>query len=222
MYPSSFFAFTVVENVDDMNAVDDGGPSRAFLSEVWKQLRGLVISLNGRSVELFNEHGVPNENVNIISQLKADGMMTEAEYLVRSRCRILGRFMFYCIAMSRRMPVTTGNKISDSQNLILASHVLPEVYRYYYMKDIDPTSNEYPIEQLVNDVVTIKFPTKSQMQSDDDRMQTYVDNIADSDESSSDDLRSRFRELAKADLIENRSWAVQAIKEGLTLEGRPG
>jgi hypothetical protein len=178
-------------------------------------MRELEISRNGCSVELFDTNGVPNDNEYITAKLKATENVPDAENLVRSYCRILGRLMLHSIAMPGRHSVYG---YTEHCRMMLPSHILPDVYKYYYLKDIDPTNKSYPIENLVNDVRTSKLTADMTTLSDEQFIRLYVDSAEDVPYTN---IRRRFREAAKKDLIENRSWAVEAIKEGLTLNGTP-
>jgi hypothetical protein len=204
---------------DKDKAIDEGGPSRFFLSQIWRQLPCLrlcrKVSKNiTYSVELFDENCVPATNEYIISRLQAHEIEVEIQEQVKQICQMIGRFIFYCIAMSDRDTTRFEEEILGIK-LPLADHVLPNVYRYYYFQNKDPTNLSYELSHLVQDVFAIKHLTA---QSLEDKMAIYMAGVLDLD-SELNDKRTKFREAALEDLFVNRSWVVESIKDGLTLGG---
>jgi hypothetical protein len=95
----------VDQMADKMTPEDERGPTRAFLSEVWRQMRDLSVVHNGSSDKLFTENCLPSENRNIMNSLNLSNDQEMARKLVRPYYRALGRLMLYTIAMSNRKSV---------------------------------------------------------------------------------------------------------------------
>lgn len=209
------FLFVADTGEDELVAVDEGGPRRAFLSEVWRQMRGLAIKWENRTIKLMSETCIPEENDIIHFCFGTKNEAVEVKEIVRPYFRLLGRIIFYSICR------TTKDSSSDpeSNHFIMASHILPRLYRYYFLKNIDPTDPRYPISHLVHNVIGMKwYDGKKPVE---ESMQDYVKYSKGGDESkSTEHLIAEFRQAAKEDFIDNRSWATEAIKEGITLGGR--
>jgi hypothetical protein len=199
---------------DMMTAGDEGGPTRAFLSEVWGQMRDLDVKHNGRAVKLFTENCLPNENCNITSKLNLSYDQEMARQLVRPYYMALGRLMLYTIAMSNRQSFCDKRKKTE---IFMAPHVLPRIYRYYLLKDIDPMNEQYPLVDLLHHVIEMREHVKGQ--SYDKTMESYFSAV-DIDGDVSNDVYSNFRQAAQEDFIDRRSWALDAMKEGITLDGK--
>jgi hypothetical protein len=204
-------------NKNTDKAIDEGGPTRHFLSRVWRQLPGLTITRTGSngqsdSVELFSENCLLTDNEYICYMLKAKDDEPEVEMLVRKTYRIIGRLILYCIAMSDRASLVDVKK--DGTSIPVWGHILPNVYRYYYFQNKDPRDLSYELSHLRHDVFQVKTV---QGESNKDKMSKYTDSVQLL--CSVEDKRIMFREAAYQDLIESRSWAVESIKEGLTLKG---
>jgi hypothetical protein len=216
---------SVQKEIKKDRTVDDGGPSRYFFSRVWRQLRGLKIrridAKSGKEycADLFNDECVPNYNEYIINKLQAKDNIPEVEHQVRKMCRMIGRLIFYVIGMSDRESTPLDEETTTPIKFMLGSHVLPNVYRYYYLQNKDPTNPSYALSDLVHDVLSIKNQTCFKLTEESRVTDMEVYNTALNDESTETDLKIRFRETAKKDLIDSRSWAVESIRDGLTLEG---
>jgi hypothetical protein len=98
---------------------------------------------------------------------------------------------------------------------LLGCHVLPNVYRHYYFQNKDPTDPSYELSRLFYDILAL-YPIKGT--TFQEGMSGYIQYVS-ADNNTVDDKRIRFRQVAKEDLIDNRSWAVESIEDGLTMEG---
>jgi hypothetical protein len=223
LFLSPLFSAQVDDVHDQLTAGDDGGPSRAFLSEVWRQIRDLKVQHNEREANLFTEdyNCLPSENNNIAMKLQLSNDPEMARLLVHPYYRALGRILLYTIGISKRKKFYDGGDDKEKKiELFIAPHVLPGIYRYYFLKNMDPMNQQYPLADLLHHVIEMKF-SKSTLrdQSNEAIMELYA-TYADTDGDIGSDVHSNFRRAAKKDFIDNRSWALDAIKEGITLDGK--
>jgi uncharacterized protein YihD (DUF1040 family) len=210
-----------------MVAKDEGGPTRAFLNEVWRQLPELTVASEDKNVALFckgyNGDIVPVDDDIICHDLKIKGDRKGAKALVQPFYRAIGRILLYCLCMNNT-PIRSDDA-SEKQFYLIGSHIMPNIYRNYLLRGIDPTDDRYDISDLVHDVVTIRL-NKNQAAKDDrdiDYFMNYllgacgdnVENVSDSDE-----LQRRFRQYTKESLIDGCLMALEALKMGLTLDGK--
>jgi hypothetical protein len=137
----------------------------------------------------------------------------KAMELVGPYYRAIGRLILYSIIVSYE-----GKDGEDLVRFFIGSHVIANIYRNYFLRGIDPTDEDYNLSDLLHDVIKIRlacFGVDSK-----DRMKQYVE-FAGSDgndeATTCEDLHTRFRETAKKDFIDDRSIAVGALKEGITL-----
>ena len=123
---------------------DPGGPTRAFVSEVMRQIGDLKVTCPEKRVaELFTTTSMgsfkPTENEYIVTKLGLTEDPEEARALVRPYYRALGRILFYCFG----------------RNVTIDSIVMPELYRNYLLRGIDPEDKRYSIFDLVHDVARL-------------------------------------------------------------------
>jgi len=53
--------------------------------------------------------------------------------------------MLYCIAMDNTLPEGIPNEEWQKQRFLIAAQALPNIYRNYLLRGIDPTNNRYRI-----------------------------------------------------------------------------
>jgi hypothetical protein len=233
--PHSSYTWCVIGNSiteDDDMAIDDGGPTRDFLSNVWTQIGDLHVTHPRDSetvAKLFDrdahaEYIVPQTNVRIASALglniSDDGTTIIDEdskfalELIKPFGRAIGRIMLYCIA--NQLEGDDDDDTRPPQRFYIATHILHNLFRNYLFRGVDPKhDDEYPLLELLVDVVDLKFTEATKKGNNaQQQMQLYLD-----DERHGTDLECSFRQMASQDFITGRSWILDSIKEGLTLDG---
>ena len=127
-------------------AIDQGGPSREFIYQLWKQMRTLKVSYtrNGTSVSLFIEAGAglaPQKDEIVDEAIK--GMVKEAKSLtkgekrripeyvlnkIKAMYRAIGRIMARCMLdLDHRSP---DNVQDDAfHKFLISAKALPVFYR---------------------------------------------------------------------------------------------
>jgi hypothetical protein len=214
-------------------AKDEGGPTRDFLSRVWAQIGDLNVRNpldTAKRAKLFDreahaEYIIPSTNDKIAKQLglnvSPDGSKKDGEFaaaLIKPFGRAIGRIMLYCIA-NQIVDDDDENETNSTQRFYIASHIMHNIFRNYLLRGIDPMQDyEYPLLDLLADVVDLKFTqrTKQETTNEMEQMELYVTAL---DEKDGKDLESNFRQAANQDFITGRSWILESIKEGLTLNG---
>jgi hypothetical protein len=109
----------------DHQAVDEGGPTREFFSQVWAQLGNLSIELpGGSSFKLFEmEQGgwLPLKDEIFEHRLEKLPKPEREDYRDQIRCyfRAIGRMLAHCLLLSP----------NDFGPLVVPSHSLPLLYQ---------------------------------------------------------------------------------------------
>jgi len=185
-----------------MLAVDEGGPTRAFLSQVWRQMDNLKVQSNGKQAALFERSELgfckPQTNEVLQAKLGLDGNAEEVCGLVRPFYRALGRIMLYCL----------------SQKITIATLALPELYRNYLLRGIDPTDERYDLHELVDHVSRL-VNLKHKEGDCQDAIRRYFEGVECEGELDHNTFRSSIKEM----FVDGRSMALDALKEGLSLGG---
>lgn len=199
-----------------------GGPTREFLSEVWNQLGhlGHFDEETGLKHEMFISTGdflAPQGNNHLVNDKD-----THAYF------RAVGRILLYCL----------GQKISIASHVLVSLHGLvvfpwvtncsphvviwpqPDLYKFYLLRDISPLDIEYPISDLVIHVFDLLSLSASIGEHDsiDSGMKTVLQQFL--AEKDCADTQTQFRQMFFEHFIENRSFALDALKEGITLNGK--
>ena len=203
--PCLALAKSALKDKDDLEAIDDGGPTRAFVSEVMRQMETLkVVSSGGRETSLFDKTNfgfcAPQSNDFLKNKLGLQSDEEEARGVVHPYYRALGRILFYCIA----------------QNITIASIALPELYRNYLLRGIDPEDERYSLPDLAHDVVRL-VPLKYKEGDYQDAIRKYLLAFNDDKEIPLD--HDTFRAKVKENFIDSCDIALDALKEGLSLDG---
>jgi hypothetical protein len=155
----------------DMAAIDQGGPSREFIHQLWKQMGRLKVSYktNGISVALFEERGaglVPQKNEMV--EIAIEGMVKEAkidklsqdekdripEWILNKMkvmYRAIGRIMARCM-LSLDQRSKDGVADDAYHKLLISSNALPAIYRNVLFRGLTPQSPDYGFASLIPDV----------------------------------------------------------------------
>jgi len=198
-------AKSVLKNQTDLEARDEGGPTRAFISEVMRQMGSLKVKSFGEDrdtilfITTYLGFLAPQHNDFIQMKLGLQSQKEEARGLVHPYYRALGRIFFYCLA----------------QDITIASIALPELYRNYLLRGIDPEDGRYPLLDLVHDVARL---VKLQHNEGDyqDAMRQYL-LFVDGEEAPLD--HDAFRAKVREYFIDDCDIALDALAEGLSLDG---
>jgi hypothetical protein len=219
------------------NSVAAGeGPSRAFLSRVWQQLENLSIKSREENtdalVPLFRKNSagllVPRADDMLFYQILGIVFPGESDIkalkeIVQPYYRAVGRILLHCLAVDNYFEIDDGNAVLErNHRYMIGGHVLPSIYRNYLLRGVDPKDNEYQLSDLLRDFVAIKDATN--MNSSDmvailqgfDLDESELDSMKDDP----DLMHKTFREKVKNDVIDEASIALEALKEGLTLDGK--
>lgn len=183
-----------------MIAVDEGGPTRAFLSQLFQQMGSLYISISEeKEMSLFEASELLGQCVpQCDDTLKSCfGSNVDLEAKARSYYRAVGRAILYCLR--------TNNTI--------ASHAVPGLYRNYLLRGVSPLSEEYKIDDLVQDVMPLTSGIPL-----DQFMEIFV-MYSETEEDGETDTKVIFRKAVHSRWIGDRSIALEALREGITLEG---
>lgn len=120
-------------------AVDKGGPTRQFLSRVWRELGELAISNGTDEIKLFKL--VSSEDRSCLVPAE-DGTLKGHEEQARMYYRAIGKLLGFCLVH--------GFRISD--------HLLPELYRKALFFGVRPESDTLSDAQLLRDLMQLGLP----------------------------------------------------------------
>ena len=118
----------------ELEAVDEGGPSREFFQKVWKQMGCLKVGSKRLFPVLSKAGYVPMEDT-ALEELGIDG-----ETKARAFFRAIGRMMSHCILLSERNhgPIT------------IAHSALPKLYQSLLLSGLSPENPIYNSSALVD------------------------------------------------------------------------
>jgi hypothetical protein len=213
-----------VDNVDDkedMTAIDDGGPTKEFLSNIWNQLHTFCIECVSISdvikIPLFIDGGPIDDMLLTYYTNKSENLNQDYINKIQLYYRVLGRIMFYCISSSRRFYGNNNNGNHESNEIVdlfIAPHVMPRLYRYYFLQGIEPNDKRYPISELKDDIIEMKSlnPNKPE----DQIMNDYLDGLG-VDCNAYSTNEECFRKTAQEEFINRRKIALGALYDGMTL-----
>jgi hypothetical protein len=185
-------------------AVDDGGPTRVFVSEVWRQLPALKAHHRGFDVSLFDSdqkggNVTPCGNDWLQSKFGKNAEIEEIRAALRPYYRAVGRIMLHCFF----------------HDIPLAAHTMPPLLRHYLLRGVSPIDKGYPLSDLVTDVVKM-----TNLSSADNPVVEFVEMCGDDEEA--ENTEDNFRLMAHKRFIEESDISLEALKEGLTLDGTFG
>lgn len=182
-----------------MSAIDAGGPSRDFLSNVWRQIGDLSIQRDGKHVRLFERTALgmckPVENAYLDLKL---GIDSHPHKMLKAFYRTVGRLMLY--SLQKQYPI--------------ADHVLPRLYRNILFRGIEPIDQEYLLEDLVNDVVDLGGWSKEE-DSIEVKIGKYYETFCEEPSLNPTDFRKHVQES----FIGNMDRCLSSLKDGISLDG---
>lgn len=206
----------------DIYAVDEGGPKRQFMDEIMNQMGDLVIkdAKNQMELKLFESFEVclmPVTNDQLEST-RGRGL----EKKVKAFYRGIGRLFALCYLHREE---------NGERNLLIAAKCLPSLYRNCKSKlffshkarcqrltsysaavdlfrSVSPLDEDYKLSPLIDDAFAILNPYKN------------VTNVQDAKAYFDCETETEFREMVNTALIKTRIFALDALKEGITLNGK--
>ena len=219
------------KSMRDLSAVDKGGPTRAFLSEVWRQLGSLKARGCGDDMSrtLFETQSSgelwpqSNERLMIVgkSSVKDEGTNKEefekAKVAVEPLGRALGRIMLHSIANRFEDPKAEDEEMPEK--FTIAGHVLPPPYRRYLLQGIKPTDHRYELRDLLQDFLNLHFSEKSETKYDPEHILSHLDFYFSAHEVEEGTLGEKLRKATEIDWIDKRSIVLESLKEGLGMFG---
>lgn len=200
----------VQSSLKHLQARDAGGPSRQFLSEVWRQLDQVSVTSNEITLTLFGRQEtsgylMPRPDGYLDQKLKVSHDI-EVKEVVVSKYRAVGRILLQ--ALIQQHPI--------------ANHVLPEMYRNWLIRNVKPTSDAYEMADLVHHMFTMIHHTEKK-----DGQKTELDVIVEAmnalqfgDQDEIDNSVQSVRQFAQEQYIDGYKIALDAIKDGLTCNGK--
>lgn len=183
-----------------------------FFLQVWQQVGGLKVKVGGKKTEvpLFQEtlgYLVPMPNAALESMLR----VTPAELnrifaaKIAPYYRALGRLMVQCIG-------ATADDSAD-YNLKILGSFMPKILRQKLFRDVDPIDESYPLEQLLDHAFSLLG-----MDMCRDKAFEYF-SIEAEGYNGTQSAVMRVRKEIQEMWIKERSLALEAISEGLSLNG---
>jgi hypothetical protein len=212
----------------DMTAIDQGGPSREFIHQLWKQMGRLEVSdaTNSISVALFEKEKdvglvqqkprswlVPQKNemvelaIKKLSQDEQDRIWSKMKAMYRAIGRIMARCM---LSLDQRGKDAVAD--DDYHKLLISAKALPAIYRNVLFRGITPQSPDYGFTSLIPDVSSLLVDRKVK----DERSAFEMLGI---EEGTISEMRNAFRIKSSEIFLHDRSNAWKALKEGATLDG---
>lgn len=229
----------------DLSAIDHGGPTGQFLSEAFLSIHKLKVSFAGKETALWfqdKETGFyfPMEDDTILHNLGLWGVSDpphdravaydKAWSMIRPLARAVGRLIFYCMA---NVIEKDDEFQKTDQRLRINSYIFPEIYLYYLVADVKPTSNDYPLGDLVKFLSEhsrlakkdIVWKEDKDFENMKERLIYYIESCLGTQPSEDDDLhesiqqlRDNLRKAAERDFIDNRRLVLLAVREGMSLD----
>jgi hypothetical protein len=144
--------------------------------------------------------------------------------IVQPYYRAVGRLLLHCLAVDNYFEIEDeGTEFLERKHrYMIGGHVLPSIYRNYLLRGFDPMDKDYVLSDLLLDFVAIKDATNTNSSSMTAILQGL--GLDESElESMKDDpslMHKTFREKVKDNVIDEVSIALEALQEGLTLDGK--
>jgi hypothetical protein len=161
----------------------------------------------------------------ILGVIDPDEKETRAlKKIVHPYYRAVGRILLHCLAVDNYFKIEDEETefLERKHRYMIGGHVLPSIYRNYLLRGVDPMDNDYELSKLLRDFVAIKDATNSNSSNmtailqgldlDESQLESMKDNP--------DLMHKTFREKVKTNVIDEVSIALEALKEGLTLDGK--
>ena len=234
--------------VEDMTAIDRGGPTRQFLSEAFQSLDKLKVKHANKETRLwFRDEKTgfyfPEEDDTILHNLglwrmdKAASLckdraaaLHKARSIVRPLARAVGRLIFYCMA---NIVEKDDEYQAADQRLHVNAYILPEIYLYYLLADVKPSSRDYPLGDLVKFLSEHSRLAEKDFEWKEDKdfenmkelLHCYISLHLEEQPPEDHDLhesiqqlREGLRKAAETDFIDNRQLVLLALREGMSLD----
>ena len=124
--------------------------------------------------------------------------------------RAVGRLIVQCLG-------ATAEEDNDvDYSLKLAGHVMPPILRQKLLRGVDPTDSSYPLEQLLDHAVSLLgMPNMTREKA----FEYFGIDVGRGSVLDKKDAESRVRAELHEMWIKERSLALKALEEGLTLNG---
>lgn len=184
-----------------------------FFVQLWNQLRDLKIHFGEKKTELplFQEslgYLIPMPNAVLEGMLRVTPAELDRIFAAKISpyYRAVGRLMVQCIA-------ATADDSAD-YNLKISGSIMPLILRQKLFRGIDPVDESYPLEQLLDHA----FSLLGMADMTRDKAFEYF-SIEAKDYTDTQSAVKRIREEVQIMWIQERSLALEALEEGLTLNG---
>jgi hypothetical protein len=161
----------------------------------------------------------------ILGVIDPDESETRAlKKIVQPYYRAIGRILLHCLAVDNFFNIEDEDTdfLERKQRFMIEGHVLPSIYRNYLLRGVDPMDNDYELSNLLRDFIAIKDATNSNssnmtailqgLELDESQLESMKDDP--------DLMHKTFREKVKTNVIDEVNIALEALQEGLTLDGK--
>jgi len=184
-----------------------------FFAQVWQQLGQLTVTVGEQKtvIPLFQDclgTLIPLPNAVLEGKLQMTPVELERTFLARIApyYRAVGRLMVQCVA-------ATADDNTD-HSLKIASHTMPPILRHKLFRGVGPNDSNYPMQQLLDHA----FSLLGMSDMTEDKAFEYfgIDVRACLDKS---EATTKVRQEIYEMWINERSLALKALEEGLTLNG---
>eukprot|EP00977_Amphora_coffeiformis_P014392 scaffold4003_cov165-Amphora_coffeaeformis.AAC.19 len=164
-------------------AIDRGGPTRQFLSDFFRSLDALKAKHANKETALWSRDEktgfyFPKEDDTILDELglwriggkpslcnNRNEALDMAKTIVRPYARAVGRLIFYCMA---NVVEKDDEYQENDQRLYVDTYALPEIYLYYLLAGVKPSSHDYPLGDLAKFLCTHRLPKGNLEGKEDD------------------------------------------------------
>lgn len=184
-----------------------------FFSQVWQQLANLTVTVGEKKtvIPLFQDclgTLIPMPNAVLEGKLQCTPAELERTFSARIApyYRAIGRLMVQCIG-------ATADDTSD-YSLKIAGHAMPPILRHKLFRGVDPTDSSYPMDQLLDHAFSLLGMNDMTEGKAFEYFGIDIRNCLDKSEATTK-VRIEIHEM----WIKERSLALQALEEGLSLNG---
>ena len=184
-----------------------------FFAQVWQQLGNLKVTVGEKKtvIPLFQDclgTLIPMPNAVLEGKLQVSPAELERTFSARIApyYRAIGRLIVQCIA-------ATADDNTD-YSLKIAGHAMPPILRNKLFRGVDPTDSSYPMDQLLDHAFSLLGMKDMTQEKAFDYFNIDVRSCLDKTEATTR-VRAEIHEM----WIKERSLALKALEEGLTLNG---
>jgi hypothetical protein len=144
--------------------------------------------------------------------------------IVQPYYRAVGRLLLHCLAVDNYFKIEDEDTefLERKHRYMIGGHVLPSIYRNYLLRGVDPMDKDYALSNVLRDFVAIKDATNTNSSSmtailqglglDELELEAMKDNPK--------LMHQTFREKVKNSVIDEVNIALEALQQGLTLDGK--